>query len=250
VFLFAAPDLHAAAEHSARIDAPNCASPRTPRPPDAPHAVIHTALFDLDGTLIDSVELIRRSYVHTLRVHRGQEAPHDFWLQGLGRPLRWQFAHFTRDPDEIEAMVATYRTFNLAHHDAMVTGFPGAVEAVRELKRRGVKLGIVTSKMRSGAERGLAHCGFGGLFDVIVGADDVTDHKPDPAPVRLALEQLAAPAQGAVMVGDSPHDLAAGRSAGTRTAAVAWGPFPREQLLATAPDVWLEAPPDIARLTS
>lgn len=210
--------------------------------------MIGVALFDLDGTLIDSIELIQRSYAHTLREHRGYEPPLEFWLQGLGRPLRWQFAHFTQDPTEIEAMVATYRAFNLARHDAMVRAFDGGVDAVRALKQRGVKLGVVTSKLQAGAQRGLKHCGYDGLFDVIVGADDVADHKPHPAPVLLALERLGAKAGDAVMVGDSPHDLASGRGAGTLTAAVSWGPFPRAELLATAPDHWLETTADIARL--
>jgi pyrophosphatase PpaX len=207
---------------------------------------IDTALFDLDGTLIDSIELIRQSYAHTLRVHRDFEPPLEFWLEGLGRPLRWQFAHFSADAAEIEAMVATYRAYNLERHDAMIRPFDGAVEAIALLKSRGLKLGVVTSKMHAGALRGLKHCGFEGLFDVVIGADNVDEHKPHPAPVRAALAQLGASAERAVMVGDSPHDLASGRAAGAFTAAVAWGPFPREQLLATAPDYWLETPREIA----
>ena len=207
--------------------------------------VIRTALFDLDGTLIDSIELIQRSYMHTLREHRGVEPPREMFLQGLGRPLRWQFAHFTQDAGEIEAMVATYRAYNFARHDEMVSPFAGAVEAVRELRSRGVKLGVVTSKMHYGAQRGLRHCGFDGLFDVVIGADDVERHKPDPAPVRLALERLGADPDTAVMVGDSPHDLASGRGAGARTAAVAWGPFPHDELRASGPDFWLDSTADI-----
>jgi pyrophosphatase PpaX len=211
--------------------------------------VIDTILFDLDGTLIDSIELIRLSYVHALKVHRDIAPPHDFWLAGLGRPLRWQFAQFTADEREIEAMVATYRTYNLARHDEMVTAFSGAVEAVRALKARGAKLGIVTSKFREGAFRGLRHAGFGDeLFDVVVGADDVALHKPDPAPVLMALAQLDVAPERAVMVGDSPHDLASGRDAGTATAAVAWGPFPRAELLATRPTFWLERTDEIVTL--
>lgn len=210
---------------------------------------LDTVLFDLDGTLIDSIELIRRSYVHTLEVHGIPTPAPEFWLEGLGRPLRWQFAQFTPDPAEVERMVVTYRAHNLAHHDALVTAFPGAVEAVAALHARGLRLGIVTSKMRAGAFRGLRWCGFRDeWFSAVVGADDVTEHKPHPEPVERALSLLGSSSARAVMVGDSPHDLSSGRSAGTRTAAVAWGPFPHDTLRATAPDHWLATPADIAAL--
>lgn len=212
-------------------------------------AALDTVLFDLDGTLIDSIELIRRSYLHTVEAHGLSLPDPDFWLAGLGRPLRWQFAQFTGDKAEIEAMVATYRAYNLAHHDALVTGYQGAVEALAALHARGLRLGVVTSKMRAGAQRGLRWCGFREeWFGAIVGADDVQEHKPHPAPVLRALETLGSSAKNAVMVGDSPHDLTSGRAAGTRTAAVAWGPFPHATLHATRPDHWLAQPADLARL--
>lgn len=206
-----------------------------------------TFLFDLDGTLIDSIELILSSYRHTLTVHRGSVPPDDVWLAGLGTPLWVQFREFTDDPAEIDAMIATYREHNLAHHDRLVRRYPGVNGAVAEVARR-ARLGIVTSKMRRGAQRGLSHCGFDGLFEVIVGADDVERPKPDPQPVERALSQLDADPAATVFVGDSPHDLQAGRAAGVRTAAALWGPFPRDLLEPHAPDFWLRDPSELARL--
>ena len=209
---------------------------------------LSTFLFDLDGTLIDSIELILRSYRHTMRLHRGHEPSDDVWMEGLGTPLWVQFRHFTEDPAEIEAMVATYRAYNLAHHDELVRPYDGVVEAVRALRARKKTLGLVTSKMRSGALRGLRVAGLEDAFQVIVGADEVTHPKPHPEPVLMALERLRAPAAGAVFVGDSRHDVECGRAAGVKTAAVLWGPFDRAHLADLEPYYWLETPADLTLL--
>lgn len=207
-----------------------------------------TYLFDLDGTLIDTIDLILTSYRHTLQVHRGETPSDDIWLEGLGTPLWVQFRRFTDDPAEIDAMVATYRDFNHANHDAMIRLYPGALEAVQAIKGRGTRLGVVTSKLRRGTLLGLRAGGFEGLFDAIVAADDVTKHKPDPAPVLHALELLDATPETAVFIGDSPHDMVSGRGAGVRTAAALWGPFSRALLERCEPDYWLAAPADMATL--
>ena len=207
---------------------------------------LSTFLFDLDGTLIDSIELILRSYRHTMRLHRGHEPADDVWMQGLGTPLWVQFRQFSDDPAEIEAMVATYREYNLAHHDELVRPYRGVVDAVRSLHGGGNALGLVTSKMRSGAIRGLRIAGLQDAFQVIVGSDEVTHPKPHPEPVLIALERLAATAESAVFIGDSRHDLECGRAAGVKTAAVLWGPFDRAHLADLEPDYWLERPEDLA----
>ncbi|MGH7701130.1 MAG: HAD-IA family hydrolase [Gemmatimonadales bacterium] len=207
-----------------------------------------TFLFDLDGTLIDSIDLILRSYRHTLRVHRREAAPDDVWMRGLGTPLWVQFRHWTDDPAEIQAMVATYRAYNMEHHDALAHPYDGVAEAVRGLVGRGKRLGLVTSKMRSGALRGLRLVGLEDAFEVIVGADEVDHPKPHPEPVLKALGLLGAPAAGAVFIGDSRHDLECGRAAGVKTAAVLWGPFDRAHLQDLGPDYWLAKPADIHQL--
>jgi pyrophosphatase PpaX len=194
------------------------------------------------------MELIWCSYAHAVREQLGVAPDRDGWLEGIGRPLRWQFGRIARDEPQVEALVQSYRAYNLAHHDEQVRAFPGVPAALRALAGRGIALAVVTSKLRVGARRGLARAGLEAFFEVVVAADDVSEPKPAPAPVRTALAALGVEPGRALMVGDSPHDLAAGRAAGARTAAVAWGPFPRARLEACAPDAWLEEPADIGRL--
>ena len=211
---------------------------------------LDTFLFDLDGTLIDSIDLILRSYRHTMKIHRANEPlpPDDVWMQGLGTPLWVQFREWTNDKAEIDAMVATYREYNLTHHDMLAKPYDGVAAAVLALHDKGVRLGIVTSKLRGGAIRGLKLLGLEHVFPIVVGAADVTHPKPHPEPVLKALELLGAAPEGAVFIGDSRHDMESGRAAGVKTAAVLWGPFNRQHLEDSAPDFWLEKPAQLAQL--
>jgi pyrophosphatase PpaX len=207
-----------------------------------------TYLFDLDGTLIDSVDLILTCYRYTVKKHLGEVPPDEIWMAGLGTPLRKQLAEFTEDPEEIEAMATTYREYHYQHHDELLKQYPGVLEAVRALDRPGKKFGVVTSKMPWSTRRGIEICGFDGLFGALVTAKDVKKHKPHPEPVHLALELLDAKASETVFVGDSPHDMAAGRAAGVKTAAALWGPFDRPAFAPHEPDYWLETPADLSQL--
>jgi pyrophosphatase PpaX len=207
-----------------------------------------TFLFDLDGTLIDSIDLILQCYRYMVKKHLGEVPPDSVWLAGIGTPLRSQLAELTQDREDIEAMAATYRDYHHQHHDELLNEYPGALEAVRALKERGVKLGVVTSKMPWSTQRGLELCGFDGMFDAFVTAKDVERHKPEPEPVLRALELLQSSPEETIFVGDSPHDMAAGRAAGVKTAAVLWGPFDREALEPYEPDYWLEEPSDLSKL--
>jgi len=209
-----------------------------------------TFLFDLDGTIIDSIDLILRSYRHTMAQHRANEPmpPDDMWIQGLGTPLWAQFGQITDDKEEIEAMVQTYRTYNLTHHDALVQPYEGIVDEIRRLKQHRKRLGVVTSKLRDGAMRGLRVSGLEQTFDLVVGCDDVTHSKPHPEPVLKAIAKLGVTADETVFVGDSRHDMESGRAAGVKIAAVLWGPFDRAHLEDLSPDYWLEKPQDLREL--
>ena len=205
-------------------------------------------LFDLDGTLIDSVALILRSFHHTRERHYGDRLPDDYYLTTLGMPLRDSFAKMAASPEEVEALVRTYVEYNLMHHDSMVRPYDGVVAMVDALTRRRARLALVTSKLGKTARRGLAVAGVEGAFELVVAADDVKRGKPDPEPVLLALDRLGVRAEETLFVGDSPHDVESGNRAGVKTAAATWGPFPRAALDAAKPTYFVHSPHDVLEL--
>jgi pyrophosphatase PpaX len=209
---------------------------------------LETILFDLDGTLIDSIRLILDSYHHALASRGLPPRTDEDWLRGVGTPLSVQFSEWCDDPSTLEALIATYREYNIKHHDRMVTVYPGVVDTVEALKANGLATGLVTSKNRQGALRGLTLARLERLMDVLVCADEVDNPKPHPEPVEKAVALLGANPATTVYVGDSIHDMVSGRAAGVRTAAALWGPFGRDHLEDAEPDYWLEQPAELLKL--
>ncbi|HUF76715.1 MAG TPA: HAD-IA family hydrolase [Longimicrobiales bacterium] len=207
-----------------------------------PAGVWRGVFFDLDGTLADTVELILRSYRHTMQTHLGTPPPDERWRSTIGTPLRTQLLDFARDELEAAAMLETYTVFQRSVHDEMVRPFPGSLAVLAGLKERGARLAVVTSKRNEVARRTMEVCGLWDAVELVVGADDVTLGKPDPEPVQRALDalELRARPHEVLFVGDSPFDLRAGRAAGTCTAAVGWGAFQRRILEAERPDYFLD----------
>lgn len=195
-------------------------------------------LFDLDGTLVDSIDLLVASMEYAF-ADRTRRPPVDEWIQAIGTPLDAMLARWAEGSDDVQLLRARYREFQVANHDAMTQAYPGAVEAVRQLHAAGHPLAIVTSKLEAGARRSLRHVGIEDCFAAVVGIDATARHKPDPEPVRFALAQLGATPDRAIFIGDSTHDMRAGRSAGVRTGAALWGPYTRSLLEPTEPSHWL-----------
>ena len=205
-------------------------------------------LFDLDGTLIDSIDLI----VNAMRfAFEGRPTPsRDDWVALIGTPLDAMLRRWAHDDADVEALRARYREYQWTHHDRLTVAYDGVVDTIRALRAQGYPLAVVTSKIEPSARRSLEWVGIADCFDTIVGMEATTRHKPLPDPVFLALERLGAPAEGAWFIGDSPHDIHAGNAAGVITAACTWGPFTRDQLAAAGPAQWLDNLRELpARLT-
>jgi len=209
---------------------------------------IRAVLYDFDGTLADSTELIMRCYRHTMAFHLGHSPPDEDWLSGFGTPLEAQLRRFARSDTEFGAMLKSYVDHQREHHDQLLRPFPGAVDTVAALEERGIGLAIVTSKHRRATLQGLELCRLTSHFHVVVTPEDVRAPKPDPEPVLLALRRLGVAPSEAIFVGDSPHDIVAGKAARVRTAAALWGPFPRAVLEAENPDSFLQSQGDVIDL--
>lgn len=197
-------------------------------------------LFDLDGTLIDSIALLLASVRHAFSRHDGRVPTDQEWIAGIGTPLATQMGEYARSEAEMTRLVASYRAFQGEHHDALTATYDQTLEVVRELDRRGHPMGIVTSKSNQMMQRGLDYTGLAPYMRSTIGCDSCDRHKPDPLPVQLALDELGYAPHEAVFVGDSPHDVRAGNAAGVTTIAALWGPFTREQLAPAAPAFYLD----------
>lgn len=199
---------------------------------------ITTILFDFDGTLLDTNELIIQTFEQVLNKHVPGRYTRETILPFLGPTLKETFTLV--DPSNAEQMMSEYRAWNLENHDRLVQEFDGVSDTLRKLKAQGFKLAIVSTKRNAMVHKGIEQLEVGNIFDVVIGLDDVKNAKPDPEPLLLALEKLGSSPEEAVMVGDNSHDIVGGHNAGVRTVAVAWSAKGETFLQQFKPDYMLQ----------
>lgn len=198
-------------------------------------------LFDNDGTLVDTHDLILSSMRHCTRTVLGREIPEEVLMRKVGQPLAVQMRDFTDDEALQVELLRVYREHNHSVHDDAITAFPGAQEALARLSEAGVCMGVVTSKMHWLAWRGLEITGLAPYLDCCIGADDCERYKPEPEPVVRGCEALGLDPVECLYVGDSPYDIHAGNAAGCKTAAVSWGVFSLDEMRAENPTYEFES---------
>jgi pyrophosphatase PpaX len=199
--------------------------------------VLAAALFDFDGTLVDTTEMIFQSMRHaTSSVLGRDDLSREELLANVGQPLPRQMEIL--DAEKAELLLEAYRAHHEEHHDALIGEFPGVDEALYRLRTAGVRIVVVTSKRRRSVEMALEK--FPGLdlvVDLFVTMEDTAEHKPHPEPLLKGLELAGdVPKDKAVYVGDSPFDVKAAKAAGLRSVAVSWGAFSEDTLREAEPD--------------
>ena len=198
-------------------------------------------LFDFDGTLADSVDLIVASF----RAALGDEVPDGELRSWIGRPLRLLMEQVR--PGTSEQSMGTYRSFYRAHHDELIRPVPGVPGLLEDLSRAGATVGVVSSKRADFIELGLVALGMSDTVDILASQDDTPRHKPFPDPLLFAARRLDVRPAECVYVGDAVVDLQAGQAAGMGTVGVSWGAGERSALEAAGPDAVVD---DVAGLTS
>ena len=204
------------------------------------HQNVRGVLFDLDGTLVDSIDLIVACFDHTYRTHLGATLPRAAIVSTIGRPLIEALEDSA--PGCGSELVATYSAYYDRHHDALLRPFPRALAVARSLYARGLPLGVVTAKRGVGARRALHRFDVEPLFPVVVALEDTTRHKPAPDPLIEGARRLGLQPADVLYVGDSTYDIQAAQAAGMPVAAVLWGAGGRDELRALRPNLLLDDP--------
>jgi len=209
---------------------------------------MHTILFDLDGTLIDTVDLIVACWQHATARHCGAAIAREMVLPTIGLPLH--AALEAHAPGKGAALREAYQDHNRIWHDQLTLLVPGTIAMLAALRARGVRTGLVTSKRREALQMGLDLFALEPYLDVIIGLEDAPQGKPAPDPIWAALLRLGQPPDPTQVayVGDAISDMVAARTAGVRPLGVAWGAAPPDLLRAAGAALVLSDWTDLLRL--
>lgn len=212
---------------------------------------IDTVLFDFDGTVMDTNNVILMSWQHTFRTLRGREEDQEVIVKTFGEPLELTMKKFFPEVPAAEAL-EVYRSFHRDNFGELIKLFPGMRELLAEVKSRGYRTGLVTSRLYNTTMQGLEKYGIRDFFDAVLTADDTDRHKPDPAPINITLEKLGSLPENSIMLGDTMFDLLCAKNAGVRSVLVSWSLAlygkTKEELGEAAPDYIISRPEELLEI--
>ena len=182
---------------------------------------IDTILFDFDGTIMDTNDIVYASMQHTFITLTGEKGDEQTIFDTFGEPLGDVLMKLFPEFD-VEESLAIYRGYQFKHYEEMIELFPGVEEMIAWMHEKGYKLGLVTNRLRNSTVIGMKKYGLDEIFGSIVACDEAEKNKPYAEPVLLALEQLNSIPEKAIFVGDSANDILSGKNANVKTVRVAW----------------------------
>ncbi len=210
--------------------------------------MINTIIFDFDGTIINTNELIEEGLNHFSFMHRGYHFTKEEILELTGKPLETQMTAI--DSRLSKLLVEQFKVWYSEHHDRKTSAFPGMIELLRFLKGLNLNLAIVTNNSKASLEMGLKHLGIEDLFHLKLSRDDVKATKPSPDGLLEVFKTFEAHPHEAIFIGDTDNDILAAKAAGVKSAMVAWTILDEESIKRLKPDHILYDPPHLLEMLS
>lgn len=213
--------------------------------------MIKGILFDFDGTLANTIDLIVATFEHTCATALCFKPPRQEIINTIGLPLgdALELLSGIHEPERIVQLRQIYGQFNADNHDTMIKPIEGVAELLPELRRRNIKLAVVSSKKLYMLQRGMNCLGMTQYIDATVSVLDTERGKPAPDPMLLACERLGLAPDECLCVGDSPFDIQSGNAAGCYTVAVEYTQLDWQNLLEQGkPDYTIAQPLDLLKL--
>ena len=198
----------------------------------------HGIIFDIDGTLTSTNELIFATFRHVIEKHLNKKVSDQEIIDLFGPTEDVILKEWLKENYE-EARKDYYRFYEAQHH-LMADVYPGIIEALKFIKSKNIPLSIYTGKGRDSSVITLQKIGAYDFFDMIVTGDDVADHKPSPEGIDQFVEKFRLDREKVLMIGDAPADVLAARNAGVKIASVVWDAYAKEQVMAMNSDYIFE----------
>lgn len=209
-------------------------------------------IFDLDGTLLDTIDDLATSTNHTLCRNGYPTHPLDayrfFVGSGITKLIERALPEHARQPENVTRLRAEFLEYYRAHKTDLSHPYPGIPELLHTLHAEGIRLAVASNKYHRGTVELVRHFFGDSLFSIILGQRENIPVKPDPAIVHDILDATGIPASHTLYVGDSGVDMQTARNSGTRSIGVTWGFRPEQELKENGADHIVDTPAEIARI--
>ncbi len=183
--------------------------------------MIDTVIFDFDGTLANTNQMILNSFRHIYSVFHKKELSEEYIMSTFGEPLALTLS---RDFGQFnfEDVIASYRDYQKERFNEEVTLYETVEETLEFLKNKNIKMGIATSRLKNSTTQALANFNIDRYFSSVVSADDVKKHKPDKEPLIKVINELGSSPETTLYVGDSRFDMECAINAGVTPVLAGW----------------------------